>query len=276
MPKGRKKKQRRPQIPALSRGDKAIYNVLMALCLPVSLAALFLWRTRQVRLLSQDALAMSETAVGGFVLFAFLFAHVGIFAELKQNKVHLFGRRDITYGPPKWREAYPILRPHPKVHRKPEEQRRLRRNWIAYLACWLAVVLIAWGAVYPRKVWETDGGVTVYGWRNRAVRVVEPEELVQVCFETDSIMISRNHWTAGLQIRLTTAEGETYLFDQRDQSSSCRTREEWLTRLVQLKDALPPGVAANMINLDYDLEDVIRDNDYTPAEAALLYRLFSE
>ncbi len=278
MPKGKKKKQRRPQVPALSRGDKAIYNVLAALSMPVGFAVMALYVAAQRRMtVEAGLLAASRNFLGGALLFVFLSVHVGIFQELKRCKVHLFGRKDITYGPPQWREAYPVFRKHPRVSRKPKELRKLRLEWAGYLALWAAVLVFAWMTFFPRTVLLTDGTVKAYDKFDRETVVCEADTLAQLRFETELERVGRrygSHWEPRLLVRLTDEDGAVYLFDQSDLNNSRLERQAWLTALVELKGSLPPERVAAYIEPKATVEKLIHEGNYTAEEAALLYRLF--
>ena len=274
MPKGKKKKQRRPQVPALSWGDKAIYNALAVLSTVMGFVALFLFVRLQGRMTAeQGVLAVSDNPLGGFVLFMYVFSHVGVFLELKQHKVHLFGRRDITYGPPKWKEAYPIFRKHPKVNRKPEELRKLRLEWIGYLAGWAVVLTVCCMTFFPRQVWMMDGSVKVYDRSNQLTAQYAHGDMEQLRFETTWNKNGRGlnaRYSAELQVRIRMEDGTELLFSYQELSLS----ETTLEAMVELKESLPEGVVSHRINADYPPEAVIRDNDYSPEEAALLRKLF--
>lgn len=274
MSKGKKKKQRRPQVPALSRCDKAVYNVLAALSTVMGFVALFLFIRLQGRMTADQAvLAVSDNPVGGFVLLVYVFSHVGVFLELKQHKVHLFGRRDITYGPPKWKEAYPIFRKHPKVSRKPEELRKLRLEWIGYLAGWAVVLAVCCMTFFPRQVWLMDGSVKVYDRCNQLTQQYVHGDLEQIRFETTWSKNGRgltSRYCAKLQVRIWMEDGTELLFSYEDLYLS----ERALEAMVELKESLPDSAVSHLINKDYPPEAVIRDNDYSTEEAALLRKLF--
>jgi hypothetical protein len=275
VPKGKKKKQRRPQVPALSWGDKAIYNVLVALSVVMSFVALFLFVWLQGRMTAEPGvLAVSDNPLGGFVLWAYVFIHMGIFLDLKLHKVHLFGRRDITYGPPKWKEAYPIFRKHPKVSRKPTELRMLRMKWIAYLVGWAAVLVACCMTFFPRQVWMMDGSVKVYDRSNQLIQHYSHGDIEQLCFETTWSKSGKGftaRYRAELQVRIRMEDGTEILFSYRELYPS----ERALEAMVDLKNSLPEGTVSCLIDKEYTPEDVIRDNDYTPEEAALLRQLFA-
>lgn len=274
MAKGKKKKQRRPQVPALSRYDKAIYNVLAALSTVMGFVALFLFVRLQGRMTADQAvLAVSDNPVGGFLLFAYVFSHVGVFLELKQHKVHLFGRRDITYGPPKWKEAYPIFRKHPKVSRKPEELRKLRLEWIGYLAGWAVVLAVCCMTFFPRQVWMMDGSVKVYDRCNQLTQRYAHGDMEQLRFETTWSKNGRGltaRYCAKLQVRIWMEDGTELLFSYEDLYLS----ETALEAMVELKESLPDSAVSHRINADYPPEAVIRDNGYSTEEAELLRKLF--
>lgn len=274
MPKGKKKKQRRPQVPALSWGDKAIYNLLAALSAVMGFVALFLFVWLQGRMTAEPGiLAVSDNPLGGFVLWVYVFIHMCIFLDLKLHKVHLFGRRDITYGPPKWKEAYPIFRKHPKVSRKPSELRWLHMKWIAYLAGWAVVLTICCMTFFPRQVWMMDGRVKVYDRSNQLIQHYSHGDIEQLRFETTWSKSGRGfaaRYSAELQVRIWMEDGTEILFSYRELHPS----ERALEAMVDLKNSLPDGTVSCLIDKDYTPEDVIRDNDYTPEEAALLRKLF--
>ena len=271
MPKGKKKKQRRPQVPALSWGDKAIYNALAALSTVMGFVALFLFVRLQGRMTAEPGvLAVSDNPLGGFVLFAYVFSHVGVFLELKRHKVHLFGRRDITYGPPKWKEAYPIFRKHPKVSRKPEELRKLRLEWIGYLAGWAVVLAICCMTFFPRQVWMMDGSVKVYDRANQLTAQYAHGDVEQLRFETTWNKHGKWRYSAELRVRIRMEDGTEVLFSDQELGLS----ETTLEAMVELKESLPEGIVSHLIHADYPPEAVIRDNDCSPEEAALLRKLF--
>lgn len=280
MAKKRRKPRRRPQIPALSRGDKAIYIMLMILSPVAGFGLLYLATRWQIRIAAEGgALAAATNPLGGVLLFLFAFFHAGIFLQLKQDKVHLFGRRDITYGPPQWREAYPIFRKHPKVERKPGELWSLRWRWRAYLTAWAVVLLVFFLLLCPRSAWNADGSVVVYNSFNQVREEYTIEEIDQVCFETAFFRTGgkyTRHYKSGVQACVTTSDGEVFRFDYRDFNYISDESDDGLRAMVKLKAIFDPDIVEYRIDPENDLEDVISDRNYNEEMIALLHQLFGE
>lgn len=280
MAKKRRKPRRRPQIPALSRGDKAIYIMLMILSPVAGFGLLYLATRWQIRIAAEGgALAAATNPLGGVLLFLFAFFHAGIFLQLKQDKVHLFGRRDITYGPPQWREAYPIFRKHPKVERKPGELWSLRWRWRAYLTAWAVVLLVFFLLLCPRSAWNADGSVVVYNSFNQVREEYTIEEIDQVCFETAFFRTGgkyTRHYKSGVQACVTTSDGEVFRFDYRDFNYISDESDDGLSAMVRLKDIFDPDIVEYRIDPENDLEDVISDRNYDEEMIDLLHQLFDE
>lgn len=280
MAKKRRKPRRRPQIPALSRTDKVIYHVLMILSPVLGFGLLYLATRWQSAIAAEGGTVAAVTnPLGGMLLFLFAFFHAGIFLQLKQDKVHLFGRRDITYGPPQWREAYPIFRKHPKVERKPDELWSLRWRWGAYLTAWAVVLAVFFLTLCPRDAWNADGSVTVWGSFDQVKKEYTVEEIDQVCFETDFFRTGgrrSSRYEAGVQVYVTTADGEVFRFDYSDFNYLSGEADDGLSAMVKLKDIFDPGIIEYRIDPENDLEDVISDRNYNEEMIELLHLLFNE
>lgn len=280
MAKKRRKPRRRPQIPALSRTDKAIYHVLMLLSPVFGFGLLYLATEWQSAIAAEGGTVAAVTnPLGGILLLLFAFFHALIFLQLKQEKVHLFGRRDITYGPPQWRAAYPIFRKHPKVERSADELWSLRWRCGAYLTAWAVVLAVFFLTLCPRSAWNADGSVTVWGSFNQVKTEYAAEEITRVCFETTSIRTGgrrSGHYQASVQVRVTTADGEMFRFDPSDFNYLSGEWDDGLRAMVRLKAFFDPDIIEYRIDPENDLEDVISERNYDEEMTALLYLLFEE
>ena len=118
-----------------------------------------------------------------------------------------------------------------------------------------------------------DGSVKVYDRSNQLTQQYSPGDMEELRFETTWSKSGKGltaRYCAKLQVRIRMEDGTELLFSYRELSLS----ETTLGAMVELKESLPNGVVSHLIDADYPLEAVIRDNDYSPEEAALLRKLF--
>ena len=107
-----KKKKRRIQAPSLSGLDKGIYYFLMGCCVFFSFLPLAPMLIHSQGLFFEDSHMIAQLHTGlGFSVFLNLFAGFSlaiILDWLRRKKQPIFGKSHITYGPPQWKNIYPL------------------------------------------------------------------------------------------------------------------------------------------------------------------------
>lgn len=262
--------RRTPRRPELSRLDKLIYNIMMVLSPFAAIALLVILIRWQERFAAEPgALAANHFKWGYILAFLWLLYHARLFLDWKHAKIPLFGRRDITYGPPEFLPVYPIFRPHPKVRRSPEEEKSVKARKRFYTLGWAVVLAALLLTLLPRDMLMKDGSVKEYNCFNMVSGGCGREDVDRICLRTFLDGGRRNKYP-NFEIELT-AGRETYRFQGGD---ALGDRSGYLRELIQLREAFAADGIPVEIDLGVSLDSLITRKDFTEEEAALLHQLF--
>ncbi len=274
MPKGKKKRKQRREMPPLGTLDKAIYWVIGVLLL-VGFGAFLFWMMfhaewQGFRDEHVAAVRVRENlwAVPGLICLAFTL--FGTWGSLYEGRQPIFGAPGVYYGPP-LPKKYPIFWKD-REPRKPKE-----KAWIGCLAGFLVVlnlVLLLPAVICSqgRNEWCTNGSVRRVSQTGRITAEYRPEDVRELTLGVYSHSRRRSFtvdW--GVSMTLEMNDGEAYVF----RSGSFRSGDRegisrWIADLEELA-ALYPNVT---IRRAEDLDRVISDHGLDGAEAAILERLF--
>lgn len=269
-----KKKKQRIQAPALSALDKGIYYCLVVGSI---FASIFLYPAivgSYRRAVFRDTHILAQSTPGTLFLCIFGLLIGGGFALvsdwLRRKKQPVFGKADITYGPPQWKPVYPFLskqfwrNPHFKA-RKPA----------LFSLCFLISVLIAASATLlcltPRNCLYDDGTVTVYSCFNKLTAEYNPSDVTKIRIYTRTYPARLfDDW--GLELEISMNDGETFFFPYRDFQTLDSNIRGSITGMQKIKSCFDPSII--IIEGKDDLAYVIQDMNLNQHETDLLYSLF--
>ena len=266
-----KKKKRRAKMPALSKLDKAIYFILFltAIVLIYAILGAALFIARKIAFADVDVIAFREHAGILWILplLLTLLVLLGVAIDGTYNaKLPIFGRRDITYGPPKWADHYPLFQKgrSQKALRPTEEKRR--RIGAALLSVWLGLcVAVTPLAMYGRDCLYRDGSIRIYNMWNVETTRYRADDMQSVTFETYH---DNGQWMPAVTVEL--HNGKSYWFSYGDFRGNA---SETLACMEQLRSAAPKHVLRydGTDRLDAVIEDLDIENE---TDIARLYALF--
>lgn len=215
----KKKKPRRPEAPALSKLDTAIYIVWIIFC-TVGVLLGYIWALKSISndfparnpdlLLCRQTGSMLCILVSGLSLFPGFLISVAPFS-MRQP---IFGRTDISYGYPYDASLYPLLLPS-RQKRAPaaaakREHKRIRNASLGCIVLFLLLFLAGLLCTAPRWELEADGSMTHYNCFNQPTRY-ERRDLSSVEIDTDYYVTKHSSgWRVLLTV--TTKDGRNCRF----------------------------------------------------------------
>jgi hypothetical protein len=272
----RKAKKRVHPMPKLGWKDLLLYWGLMILgyggCFATLLFPLFYCGVVAAR--NPDMIAYSG---GDGILYSFWLAiwllifGVIVTAGFYEPRRPIFGRSDIKYGPPAYPRIYPLLMKNkPKFWQSSKKlaQKKMERTIlvVVLLATLLLGIVLYPHSLYARQELLYDGSVVFYDTCNQELAHYRQRDMESVSLDAERSGGKNPHWYARFAFAFT--DGKECSFSVYslgdDWSDAIRTAEGLKARygnLVAITDA-------------DDLWKVVMDQDLTPTEEEMLYRLF--
>lgn len=198
-----------------------------------------------------------------------LCAFVQILLGPYRKRVPLFGRKDISYGPPVYRPVYPLFR---KGYPKPAATKRsqLPIALISLLFCLFMYSL----SFYGRTSLHPDGSLTQYGPFNYISTTYAPEQISRVTLETfDYHDRLQENWHCRFVIQ--TDDGKRHTFADYDFSPTTPNWRDpdWTAEyraMLAIKETYGSHVTVDTTNL----QTFVEWEDLSSEETELLFRLF--
>lgn len=266
-----RKKKRKPQAPSLSSFDKGLYILLEIIffSLGVFLFAFAIGNFRRSVFADPHVLAQINYCYPlqmlGLLLAAIL---AGILETLRRKKQPIFGKFGITYGPPKWKPVYPLFSRAFWNHLQPRKT-ILTASCIALVIVAVTVITVL---VMPLRVCLYDDGTIIrFDCLDRPSEQRDISDIEQLTLYTTTTYKRSGPDPWAYALKMTTCEGQTLYFDLDDFSGS---HADTIRKMLKVKSWFSPERIA--IEGTRQLEDVVRDQNLTQEEQALLYELFSE
>lgn len=274
----RKKKPRKPQMPPLGTLDKWIYGIALAVTGVGMLGFLLLgWLlSKGIAFADPRVVAADYGGLAGILLSGWCVV-VFMTLLLRANRDHpIFGRKDISYGPPKYPEIYPLMMKNaPDTWRSPTvaANRRINRKILLWLAVGTLVISMAAFllGLNNRTVLHGEGSISVYSGWNREKEHFDTQDVLEVRLNT--------YLQRGGKGEPSSWNVETYVvFEERSYRFRAVDFEgDWFRRLQTMlslkQEYMRRGIPVVIGGTDR-LEDVIDDRNLGPEEVELLYRLF--
>ena len=281
----RKSKKRKPKKPPLSHRpmpklgwqDNLIYGVLSVLLFVLAMCPLLLPILLKEAVSFRDPQVVAFAGTGdlwGLIPMFFLFMLTIIFMAVYWGQRYpIFGRKDISYGPPGYPSIYPLLwKNKPQIRRsqkEAEQDKKETRTMVVVLTAVLVVTLALGALAYcGRETLCRDGTVVVYNSFNRETDNRTPEELSAARVDTYTYKNRRSPRGYSVELNLKFQDGSTCRFvlgnfrgDDLEALQTLLTLKEGYGSLFQVGDTTY-------------LREVAWDMHLTPEEETLLYQLF--
>lgn len=265
-------------MPPLGTLDKWIYGTGLTVTGTGSMGFLLLgaWLA-QKNAFADPQVAAANCGIAGILLSAWCFVMFVVFLNCAGRDRPIFGRKDISYGPPKYPEIYPLMMKNaPDTWKSPTVAANRRTNRKILLGIAVVTLLFALtmfpGGVNRRNVLFADGTAAEYNGRNQETDHRELSETVEMRILTISQRRNKGRrvtWTVEIQI---VYEDRFYSFRVSDFQGNW---EQTLNTMLELKaDYTRRGIPVVIGGTDR-LDDVIDDRNLEAGEVELLYRLFS-
>ena len=272
MSKKKKTKKRPRSLPPLGLLDRLLYWSAMALIVIGMLGSILAFLYHNTSAFHKEPLtACSFDYLWGllFPLVWSLFAFVQILLGPYRKRIPLFGRKDVTYGPPVYRPVYPLFRKgHPKASTAKRHQ--LPIALISLLVCLFMYAL----SFYGRTSLHPDGSLTKYGPFNCVTTTYTPDQITNVTLETFTYPRRlREKWHCRFVIR--TADGKHHRFTDYDFTPTTPNWRDpgWTTEYQAMLDM--KEMYGSLVSTDTsDLHAFMEFEDLSPEETALLCKLF--
>ena len=281
--KSKQKSKKRPlssrSMPKLGWQDNLLYAVLTVLLFGIALCPLLLPMLLKESLSFRDSRVVAFAGTGdlwGLIPMFFLFLMTLILMAVYWGQRHpIFGRKDVSYGPPRYPSIYPLLwKNKPQIRRgqkETEQDKKETRTTVTVLTVVLVVSLALGALAYcGRETLHRDGTVVTYNPFNREADNRTPEELTAVRVDTYAYKNRRSPRGYSVELNLEFQDGSTCRFVLGNFRGD--TLEE-LQTLLALKERYGPLFQAG--DATY-LRDVVQDMDLTAEEEELLHRLFDQ
>lgn len=275
----RKAKKRLHPMPKLGFPDQCLYWLGMILTGGGSLAAMIAPFILRDQIAFADDRAVAAISGKGelhwFWLFLWLFiAFLIILAGPYQQRIPIFGRKDIKYGPPAYPRTYPLLmknKPRHWVSPKAQAAKKQNRRILAVAAILTLAFSLAMfpRCLYGREVLYTDGTVAVYNAGNRETAHYKFSDISEVELGTYYHRHRRSFsgtWYYRMTLRF--SDGTEHRF------SSGAFRGDMTQTLEAMLDLKERYGSLITISGTENLSKVVYDLDLTADEKAMLYRLF--
>ena len=272
-----RKQKKKLKMPPLGVLDRCIYGVGIAVTGVGMLGFLILgtWLA-QKKAFADPQVVAANCGIGGGLLSVWCFVMFMVLLNGAGRERPIFGRKDISYGPPKYPEIYPLMmKKAPDTWKSPTvaANRRTNRKILLGIAVGTLVFALVMfpGGVNRRNVLFADGTAAEYNGRNQETNHRELSETVEMRILTDVISSNRGRrhkWTVEIQI----IYGDRfYSFHAGDFRGKW---EQTLNIMLELKaDYTRRGIPVVIGGADR-LDDVIDDRNLTAEEVELLYQLF--
>ena len=268
------------KLPELGKRDRAIYNVLIALGVALTVGGIVLYPLLIFVFqypLGDPNVAGVRNAMGilGIILYGGIMGLIvnGLLTG-RGRKYPIFGAPGITYSGPEWTPVYPLLMP---TRQAPEEVRRLVREGRQIVGIMAAGVLLSAflfsTCILSGDFLYRDGSLRVVWGTGWEMAAYQPEDVAQIRVE-QSRSSGRGAAFKDWRIRLdyTMNDGREYHFLVVDGEFQKDGEQSRVELLAQVLERYPEGVVQfcdqGMI------PRIVFDQGYSPEDQRILEELF--
>ena len=268
MTKKAKKKRKNNNMPPLSWLDKLIYyvGIILSVCAMFGCVAVVILMSERIAYSNPEVIAYSPKWIVFLCLPASMMflAYSFILGEQYKRKTPIFGQRDFRYGPPLYKEKYPLFmkeKPHIRM-----TQRQKHSQTVTAIVLVSATIISLF--LYPfsfcgRNVLLSDGHMITYNAFNRETKAYDSANVVSIAFSTDSDRHSKY-----ITVTFRMDDNGTCSF------SSDLFRENWLNEMLTIKARYPQDMIS--FNESFTLDSFAYYENLSDEEIGLLYDLFNK
>ena len=267
-----KKKKQKPQTPTLSKSDKTIYCILIAISCTTALflAPVVMANFKESVFEDPHILAQNGSAMIIFI-FATLFAGAGfalLFDWLRRKRQPIFGKSDvnyITYAKP----LYPLFsKQFWKNMFRSKKKASLFGCCILFFILFIFIIPpITKLTLTPRNRLYDDGSIEVRNCLNEITEQYSPSDVEEIKFYTQLYRSRRRRfdsyeWRIGIKISM--CNGESFSFLRGD----FQTMED----IYLAKNCFDPNIIT--VEGTENIEEVIQDMNLDNQDTEWLYKIF--
>lgn len=277
MPKGKKKRKQRREMPPLPLLDKILYWFAGAAMLAALVGLLFLWLRWEELVLFADTQVVCCVRHMSFLwvflpLLSLFATGLGFWCWGYNGRYPIFGIKGFRYGPPLPR-IYPMLAKD-RPPRKPADRRGARRLAAVVLTINLICLAPVPLSVAGRDSLKADGTVQEFSMfgnvrEEYSVRDTERVTLSVYSYTSGKSSFTR-HWAVSLELQMT--DGSRYEFPSGGFRRGENGGHRWVRELEQVLEHYP-AQSIEIRNAE-ELDRVVQDQQLNEEEAGILYRLF--
>lgn len=269
-----KKKKRRIQTPSLSPLDKGIYYALIAIFFVVGLFMFpaFIGSYRRSVFQNQSILAINSPGIFPMVIIG---AVLGcgcalLMYWLLQRKQPIFGKADITYGPPQWKPVYPIFS---KQFWRIAISNKKRLIAICSAALLIILIVSVLSSLFlpPRNCLLDDGSIEIYNFRNENTTTYNASDVESLRIYT-RVFSRKGADDCGIEMEVTMRDGERFWFSYRDFRAGSNDIRGSIAGMHHIKSCFDPSIV--VLEEQVDIQAVIDSMNLNQQEIELLYELF--
>lgn len=268
------------KLPELGKRDRAIYNVLIALGVALTVGGIVLFLLLilvfQYPLEDPSVAGVRNTAsVLGIILYGVIMGLIvnGLLTG-RGRKYPIFGAPGVTYGGPEWTPVYPLLMP---TRQAPEGVRKLVREGRQIVGIMAAGVLLS-AFVFSTCMLSgdflyRDGSLRVVWGTGWEMAAYQPEDVAEIRVgqsRPSGRGATLKDWR--IQLDYTMNDGKEFHFLVVDGEFQKDGEQSRIELLAQLLESYPEGVVKF-----YDqgmIPRIVFDQGYSPKDQRILEELF--
>lgn len=270
-----KKKKRRIQVPSLSSFDKGIYYFLIT-CSILGGAILYpaiIGKYRQSifenpHILAQGNYGIAILVFGGILLGGALALGLD---WLRRKKQPIFGKSNITYGPPQWKPIYPLVSRQFWANLLSDKPLLLKKLSII-LMIFLFVSFATLLAIPPRDCLYDDGSILVYNCFDRIKYSYSKSDVTEIKIFTRTYYQRNAPDDWGIEIKLSMRDGRAFNYPYSHFRSQNKDIHGSISGMYQIKQLFNAKIIT-IQGID-NIPNVIEDMNLNQQEIELLHLLF--
>lgn len=274
----RKAKKKVHPMPKLGMLDALLYWSAIVLCIIGFIAAMAVPRLAREGAAFSDPHVIATSPMGGesnWLWLAFWLMIMGfIIYSWYHERVHIFGRKDVKYGPPAYPRRYPLLMKNKPYHWVSAKEVALRKRAVTISATLMLLWLVIGLWLYPASMYEradlySNGAIITYNSENQQDSIYRSSDVESVEIKIVSrkkIRSVTRRWYIDFVLNLNDGVQIVY--------RNTEFKGEWketLLALVQLKSQFASKL---VIHNSENLERLIRYYELDAEEVKLLNQLF--
>jgi len=267
-----KKKKQKPQTLSLSKLDKTIYYILIAISCAASIFLAPIVIANFKESVFEDPLILAQNGSAMVILlFATMFIGLGFavfFDWLRRKRQPIFGKSDVNYTTyPK--PLYPIFSKHfwRNIFRNKKKTSIFGLCILFFILFIFIIPPITTFTLTPKNLLYDDGSISVHNAQNEQKEQYNPSDVEEVRFYTQLYRSRRRRFSSykwRFEMKISMRDGTSFFFLRGD----FQTMED----IYLAKKCFDPNVIT--IEGKENIEEVIRDMNLDDQDAEWLYKIF--